>query len=564
MLQHLTIRNLAIVQEAELAFKKGMTVITGETGAGKSILLDALNLVLGHRADIDLIQPGQEKAEVTAIFDVSHLPGAVLWLTDLELNSEEAESCILRRTIYQNGRSRAYINGIPTTTQQLRLLGEYLVQMHGQHKHQILLQPREQLRVLDVYGKHLNEVNALKVIYYKIEKLLNRKQKITSADSSSEYQIELLQYQIEEIDTLQLLPNEVQKLYQEHDQLAHADHTLQACQTAIESLDNEECGNALQLIHQAKHSLSNLFDKYAALNNVKECLEGACIQLNETVSELSHFMDNLEINPERLNDIMQRLERIHDIARKHKIEAEQLYAYHETLKAKLSLLLEQNQSVDEVDAQIEVLTKEYLKIAKQLRQKRKQTAKKLEDEITKHIQTLAMQGAEFKVLCEPTAESNGLGPTGLDEVTFCISANIGHPPKPIHKVASGGELSRISLALELTTLKDLPSPTLIFDEVDVGIGGKTGAIVGQCLHTLSHNQQVICITHLPQVAAFGDQHLFVSKMKKNNQSQTTVNELTAEERVDEIARMLGGIDIGAEARAQAKHLLKQEKQPVGV
>lgn len=564
MLQHLTIRNLAIVQEAELDFKKGMTVITGETGAGKSILLDALNLVLGHRADIDLIQPGQEKAEVTALFDVSHLPSAVLWLTDLELNSEEMESCILRRTIYQNGRSRAYINGIPTTTQQLRLLGEYLVQMHGQHKHQVLLQPREQLRILDVYGKHTQEVEALKTLYYKVEKLLHHKQKITATDGSADYQIELLQYQIEEIDNLQLLPNEVQKLYQEHDQLAHADNTLQACQTALDSLDNEECGNALQLVHQAKQSLSSLFDKYETLKNVKECLESACIQLNETVSELSHFMDNLEINPEKLSDITQRLERIHDIARKHKIEPEQLYAYHETLKTKLATLIEQNQSIDEVDAQIDILTKEYLKIAKQLRQKRKQTAKKLENEITKHIQTLAMQGAEFSVLCEATPEANGLSPSGLDDVTFCISANIGHPPKPIHKVASGGELSRISLALELTTLKDLPSPTLIFDEVDVGIGGKTGAIVGQCLHTLSHNQQVICITHLPQVAAFGDQHLYVSKMKTKQQTQTTVHELTEDERIDEIARMLGGIDIGAEARAQAKHLLKQEKQAVGV
>lgn len=561
MLQHLTIRHLAIIETADLSFKKGMTVITGETGAGKSIILNALNLILGHRADCDLIQAGQEKAEVTATFEINHLPSAVLWLTDLDLTHDEPELCILRRTIYHNGRSRAYINGVPCTTQQLKLLGEYLIQMHGQHKHQLLLQPREQLRILDVYGKHQKENAALKSIYYKLEKLFQQKEKLSETDHSATYQIELLQYQINEIDMLALAQNELSQLYQEHDQLAHADQTLHACQEALRALDHETCGNALQLIQQAIHVLNPLFNKYELLHNVKACLENADIQLNEGISELSDFIDRLEINPEKLNIIEQRLEKIHDIARKHKIEPEQIEEYHLALQQKLSQLMNQNQSIEQIDAEIEILSKQYYVLANTLHKKRKKAAHLLEKEITNHLQVLAMQGAEFKIFFGEIPKAS-YSPSGLDDISFCISANVGHPPKPIHKVASGGELSRISLALELCTLKDHPSPTLIFDEVDVGIGGKTGAIIGQCLNHLSQNQQVICITHLPQVAAFGDQHLFVSKEKEKHQTQTRINGLSEKERIDEIARMLGGIDISVQARAQAKHLLKKEKVPM--
>lgn len=559
MLQHLHIQHLAIIAQADLYFKKGMTVITGETGAGKSIILNALHFILGHRADCDMIQPGKEKADITATFDVSHLPGAVLWLADLDLSHEEPNLCILRRTIYQNGRSRSYINGIPCTSQQLKMLGEYLIQLHGQNKHQLLLQPREQLRILDIYGKHQKQADSLKIIYYKLEKLIQQKQQLTGTGEAAAYQIELLEYQINEIEGLDLKENELDRLHLEHDQLAHAENTLNACQQALSALDADADGNVLSLLNQAKKSLISLFGKYQDLDNVKECLDNAAIQVDETITELTRFIEHLEINPDKLTEITLRLDKIHQIARKHKIEAEEIQEHHLKLKTKLESLINQHQSKAEIDAEIQLLEKQYMQLAQRLHHKRCQTAELLSKEITDQIQDLAMQGAQFTVQCTYQPDQP-FSPHGLDEVAFCISANAGHQPKPIHKVASGGELSRISLALELVTLKEQTAPALIFDEVDVGIGGKTGAIVGQYLHQLSQQQQVICITHLPQVAAFGDHHFVVSKMQQAEagQTQTQIHSLSQKDRIDEIARMLGGIDISAQARAQAKHLLKKQ------
>jgi len=555
MLQHLTIKNLAIVNEADLSFGSGMTSITGETGAGKSILLDALSLILGQRADSHLIQPGADKAEICATFDISLLPDAVLWLNDLDL-SQKSQDCLIRRIIYSNGRSRGFINGVPATTQQLKMLGEYLVQMHGQHKHQVLLQPREQLRILDAYGKHQELVANIKKIYFQHEKLIKQKDRLSQNDGSVQYQAELLQYQIEEIEKLQLTKNEIAKLYINHDKLAHAQTTLESCQEAVAYLDHEESGSALQLIHQAKQCLYPLFQKYNELSNAKDCLESASIQLQETLCELNHYIQNLEIDPAALDIIEQRLERIHEIARKHKVEPEQIQVHYENLVEKLESLRQASVELEQIDEKINLCEAQYQKLSLQLSKKRLTSAKKLEKEISKHIQNLGMQGAQFAVQCETQPQT--FSATGIDQVTFCISANIGHPPKPLTKVASGGELSRISLALELTTLQDTTSPTLIFDEVDVGIGGKTGAIVGRYLNQLSQKQQVICITHLPQVAAFGDNHLMVIKQRIKNQTQTHISELTAEQRIDEIARMLGGINISGEAKAQAKHLLSKE------
>lgn len=556
MLQHLTIRHLAIIKEADITFGPGMTVITGETGAGKSILMNALNLILGHRADSSLIQPGQEKAEICASFSIEDLPAAVLWLSDLDLAHDDEYSCLLRRVIYQNGRSKNYINGTPCTIQQLKLIGTFLVQMHGQHKHQLLLQPREQQRILDVFGKHDADLDAIKTLYYKLDDLLQRKAQ-QDAGEARNYQIDLLQYQIEEIEALGLQKNELEQLYQLHDQLAQADNTLEACQNALLALDNEAQGNALQLVMHAKQAIQSLFEKYDSLGNVQTCLDNALIQLNETISELNTFIQQLEVDPEKLQTIITRVDKIHDIARKHKIEPDALLDYHAELKKTLEQLQEQTQADEDIDNQIELFTKQYHKLATVLSQKRNRAAKKLSQQITKHIQTLAMSGAQFKVICDTSQQ---LSPYGLDDISFCISANAGHPPKPIQRVASGGELSRISLALELATLKDSCAPALIFDEVDVGIGGKTGAIVGQSLQQLSQNQQVICITHLPQVAAFGDQHFYVAKQKSGKQTTTKISVLNKEQRIDEIARMLGGIEVSAEARAQAKHLLAKEQE----
>jgi len=555
MLQHLYIKDLAVVAFADLHFSPGMTVITGETGAGKSILLDALGLALGQRSDSQLVRPQAERAEIAATFNVSALPGAILWLTDLELTGEPSEQCIIRRVLYANGRSKAFINGSPVTTQQLRLLGDYLVQIHGQHQHQLLLKSTEQLRLLDAFGLHDPLLSQVKTAHKTLEKYQQHRQQLLESTQNEQAYNDLLNYQIAELDSLQLGENELHTLEEEHAQLAHAQHDIEAAEQALARLDNQDSPAVLQWLFAASHALKPLYERLPSLKNVQDCLETARIQVQEAAHEINHFVNHVEVNPARLEEIDRRLERIFEIARKHKVEPSQLFKHHQSLVEKAHTFANIAQALVQIDDDIRLAKAQYQHFASQLTTKRQQAASKLAKEVSNCIATLGMGGAIFTVQCLAHADDS-LHAHGNESVMFGISANPGHPPQPLSKVASGGELSRISLALELITSQYLATPSLIFDEVDVGISGKTGAIVGHALHELSGSAQVFCVTHLPQVAAQGDHHIQVIKTQQKNSTQTHIVQLDQTGRIEEIARMLGGIDVTTQAREHAKTLLQ--------
>ncbi|MBS0289365.1 MAG: DNA repair protein RecN [Proteobacteria bacterium] len=557
MLQHLQIKDLAIVSQVDIAFSTGMTVITGETGAGKSILLDALNLVLGQRSDSNLVRPGAEKAEIAAIFDISSLNGAILWLSNLELAGDMPQQCVIRRILYANGRSKAFINGYPVITQQLRLLGEHLVQIHGQHQHQLLLKPSEQLRLLDVFGQHEELVSQVKTAFKAWNKIDEHRLCLQEKGLLDQSRIALIQYQMREIEALNLKEQEYQKLHQEHDQLAHATSSIQAAQYALTLLENHDEVNALQCINQAQLALSALTEKFPTLNNAHVCLNTAQIQLQEAVAEINDFIATLEINPNRLGQVTQRLEKLYDIARKHKIEPDFLLDYYDTLKKQTCLFDEQETISKQIAIDLENAKAQFQQFAQKLTNARLRTCEKLATAVTQALQPLGMPGGLFTAQLIPH-EDDTLHMSGNETIIFNVSANPGHAVQPLHKVASGGELSRISLALELLTAQSLATPCLIFDEVDVGISGKIGAIVGKALHDLSESAQVLCITHLPQVASWGDHHLQVSKKRLENSTISEIKQLTGAERVEEIARLLGGMDVTKQARANAENLLEHK------
>ncbi len=559
MLQHLYIKDLAVVAFADIHFATGMTVITGETGAGKSILLDALGLAIGERGDSQMIRPGAEKAEIAATFDVHSLPGAILWLTDLALtNDDGSQQCIIRRILYANGRSKAFINGRPVTTTQLRLLGEHLVQIHGQHQHQQLLKPTEQLRLLDAFGRHEALVSQVKTVYKDYDMLLQKRQQFIAASQTDQARIDLLHYQIAELQSLQLGEHELSLLDKEHDQLAHARTFIESGEQALSLLENAEEGNILQWLGQLALTVRPLAEKNKELRNAFECLENATIQLQEASNDISTFVSQLEIDPERLHAVEQRLERIHDLARKHKVEASQLYHHFNQLQILASQYANQEQHLAQLDTDIALAKKHYQRFATLLTQARLKAAEKLASEVTTCVQQLAMPGALFTIDLQPFSDQE-LHAQGNESVLFGISANPGHPPQALSKVASGGELSRISLALQLITATFVATPCLVFDEVDVGISGKIGALVGKALQRLGQSAQVLCVTHLPQVAACGENHLQVIKQRLKNDTVTEIHMLKQSDRVEAIAQMLGGVDVTAQARANAKQLLRPEK-----
>lgn len=555
MLHHLLIKDLAVVSHVDLSFDAGMTVITGETGAGKSILLDALTLVLGERFDSLLIRPGAERAEISATFDISLLPSAILWLNDLDLTlDDQSEQCIIRRVLYHNGRSRAFINGRPATTQQLRLLGEYLVQIHGQHQHQRLLKPSEQLRLLDAFGQHDATVSQVKTAYRACDQLLQAIQSLQE-NVQDRSRLTLLEYQIAELETLQLGEQELDTLHQTHLKLAHATECLETTQRALTIIEHPENTDVLSLLAKAHTPLKALALKFPALANIVTCIETASITLKEAALEMQHFLDAIENDPAQLAAIEHRLGQIHDLARKHKVAPEQLYAHLAHLRSQAEQYNQQSQQRTQLEQDLQLAKKQYQQCAEHLSTQRQQAAVKLSQAVTTGIAPLGMPGGIFTVNLLPLPLES-LHATGNESVQFNLSANPGHPPAPLNKVASGGELSRVSLAIEVISAKFLATPCLIFDEVDVGISGKIGAMVGKTLHELSQNAQVLCITHLPQVAAIGDHHIQVTKTRSQESTTSKIERLDEPRRVEEIARMLGGLDTTTQARAHAKALLK--------
>jgi len=553
MLNHIFIRNFAIIDELDLDFNNGMTTLTGETGAGKSILLDAIGLILGDRADSNSVKHGAEKADISASFDISKLSELNNWLKDNDLENDD--ECIIRRVVNSDGRSKAYINGTSATLQQIRAVGEMLIDIHGQHEHQSLMRRDIQRRLLDDFASHndlLNDVRSAYDIWFESE---NKLTELQSKASDKNERLTLLKYQVNELEQLDPQENEYIDLVKEHDQLANVDKHISSCANACDALyDNES--SLYNAISQQINSLSALDSDNEDLKNIIELMTEAQTQLSEASGMSKSYLDKLENNPERLNEVEQRLSDIHEQARKHHVEPDQLYNVYNSLSEELNQLLNTDESLESLTSQRDKYKKSYLKLAKTISKNRIKAAKELSKKISSAMQTLNMSGGIFEITVTQS-EPLKCAAEGFDSIDFHVSANPGQPPKLLAKVASGGELARISLAIQMITAHQGHIPTLIFDEVDSGVGGATAEIVGQHLRTIGNECQVLCVTHLPQVAAQAHHHLQVNKTTTKSSTQTSITVLVDDKRQDEIARMLGGVDITQQTLDHAQEMINK-------
>jgi DNA repair protein RecN (Recombination protein N) len=551
MLSQLLVRDLAIVTTLELDLHAGLTALTGETGAGKSILIDALGLALGERADNGMIRAGSERAEVTAVFDLSNQSGAIDWLREQEL--DDAGECILRRSLSREGRSRAYINGRPVPLQQLQALGGLLVEIHGQHAHQSLLKSAHQRQLLDAYGGHLELARETANHFKAYQKSRQTLDALVAAAADRTSRLDLLQYQRDELAALNLAPEELADLDQEQRRLSHLDQLRQQCSEIVDGLDERE-PSLRSLLSRYGDQLSELERLDDALKDPRDLLQGALIQVDESLAFLQGYLSNLELDPAALQAVEERLETIHDAARKYRVAPQALSERLSGIEQELSQLTHADSTLAALEQQTAEQHTSYRKAAARLSKTRRKAAKRLSEEISQGMQNLGMQGGVFSVELSPLAEEKA-GANGMEAVEFQVSANPGMPLQPLSRVASGGELSRISLAIQVSTIRYGETPTLVFDEVDVGIGGGVAEIVGQMLRTLGASRQILCVTHLPQVAAQAMHHLQVSKSSDRKETSTRISPLEAEQRVEEIARMLGGVKITHQTLAHAREMV---------
>ena len=554
MLTRLHIRHFAIVEDLELAFGPGMTVLTGETGAGKSILLDALGLVLGDRADSAVVRPGAKRAEITAEFDVSNLEGVAAWLAERELDADG--ECLVRRTVNAEGGSRGYVNGQPMPVQALRELGEQLVDIHGQHAHQSLLKRAVQRQFLDDFADHGPLLEETAGAYRRWRELQDEYERLAGAAEDRGARRDLLQYQVAELKALELGPGEVAELEAEHQRLANASRLLEGAQRAAAVLSEGEEQTVSHLLAQTLSDLQDLAELDPRLQTAAQLLGEAEIQVREAGSELRHYVADLELDPERLEHLESRLATLQDLARKHQVRPEELPERLETLAAELAELEGADDRLEGLEGEIRETEAVYLKKAEALSEGRRNAAAALAERVSANMQGLGMPEGRFEVQVDRSDDA-AYGPHGLDRVEFLVSANAGQPAGPLNKVASGGELSRISLALQVIAADRARIPTLIFDEVDVGVGGGVAEMVGRQLRALGVGAQVLCVTHQPQVAALGHQHLAVSKETADGETRAEVNPLADRARQEEVARMLGGMEITDQTRSHARELLEK-------
>lgn len=553
MLTQLTVSNYAIAERVELQFSKGMTALTGETGAGKSIVLDALGLAMGGRADAGAVRHGAKRADITATFDVSGIPEAGDWLAQHELDDDN--DCILRRVISKDGRSRAYINGQPCPLNHLKELGGLLMDIHSQHQHQSLLRKDTHRKLVDEFAG----VEALASDTHEAWKTWNQiRQRLTerrqNADEA-EAKLQLLRYQVEELDRLALEDGEQEELEQEQAQLSQADAVLHSSHQAA-LLCTEDETSAVDLVRQALQQLEQLPVDVPALADTIQMLNEAQIQISEAGDNLRHFVEDYEADPARLAEVEERLSAIYQMARKHRITPEELPELHQRLSAELAELDGGEGSLEQLEAELESQQGRFDALATKLSEARAKAAAELDQRVAAELAQLSMPNMQFITHLN---RSNGEEPMphGLEEIEFLVSANPGQPARPLAKVASGGELSRISLAIQVVVAQTSTTPTLVFDEVDVGIGGGTAEVVGRLLRTLGSNGQVLCVTHLPQVAAQCHQHLFVSKFTEQDATFSKIETLDDQGRISEVARMLGGVDMTEHTIAHAREMFSK-------
>ncbi|WP_308597444.1 DNA repair protein RecN [uncultured Haemophilus sp.] len=554
MLTQLTINNFAIVRQLEIELAKGMSVITGETGAGKSIAIDALGLCLGQRIETSMVREGQERAEICATFFIEPTNPAYQWLQEQELQDPDNPSdCILRRVINADGRSKAFINSTPVSASQLKEIGQYLIHINGQHASQLLLKNDYQLQLVDTFAHHNDLLAQMREDYRAWKNLQLQVKNFQQKVAENEAKKQLLQYQVEELDEFALRPNEYLELEEDQRRLSNSEQLTQLSQSALQLLSENETVNIDSMLYRATQYIDELSELDPRYASVQTMLNDALIQVQEATSEVQHLASHIEQDPMLLQEIEQRLGQALQLARKHNVKPEELVEWHQKLKAELTALVDFSESEERLILEEKAAFEKMQHTAKQLHESRCQAAEKLAQQVTYSIKGLAMENAEFFI--EVNSDLNKVAANGADNIVFTLRSNLGQQAQLLAKVASGGELSRISLAIQVLTSDQSAIPTLIFDEVDVGISGKTASVVGKLLRQLGDKCQVLCVTHLPQVACHGHHQFNVEKFTADDKTETKMTALSQEERVSALARLLGGSEITDLALANAQEML---------
>ncbi|QDG71749.1 DNA repair protein RecN [Janthinobacterium tructae] len=553
MLHTLSIRDFVIVDTIELEFSAGFSVLTGETGAGKSILIDALTLALGGRGDASVVREGAAKADITADFSVSEVAQA--WLVANEFSNDDG-GALLRRVIDNAGRSKAYINGIPATAAQLRELGDMLVDIHGQHAHQSLLKSEAQRALLDGQATAREagveqDARQVAALHKRWRALVRQREEFETNAANVLYERERLEWQVGELEKLAAKPGEWTDITNEHSRLSHAASLLEGAQEALSLISESEDHPIVSQLSALNQKLGKLVSVDAELQPIVDLIESSRIQLQESVYALNNYLDRVELDPERLHQLDARMEAMHSTARKFRVTPEELPEEHAKLSEKLQHLADASdiEGLLRQEAKIEA---EYRSVAERLSNTRRAAALELGHAVTRAMQELSMTGGSFEIALHPCAPAAH----GLEQVEFLVAGHAGTAPRSLAKVASGGELARIALAISVITSHATTTPTLIFDEVDSGIGGAVAEVVGRLLKRLGQGRQVLCVTHLPQVASQANQHFQVAKSTLDNgKTASRIDMLDAKARVEEVARMLGGLEITATTRKHARELL---------
>jgi DNA repair protein RecN (Recombination protein N) len=551
MITQLTINNFAIVDQLLVDFTSGMTAITGETGAGKSIAIDALGLCLGNRSDASSIRYGADRVDISASFVLDDTPAAFAWLSENQL--DEGNECILRRVINQDGRSKAFINGRAVPISQLKDLGQMLIQIHGQHEHQRLLRSDYQQLLLNHYMNEPTLLTQMHQAYKQWKDAVRTYQQYEASRQERDAHMQLLQYQLKELNEFSPIEGEYQQIDEEYKRLSNSEQLISLSQQSVMLLDETDDYNVNNLLSSVKNSVQELAELDPCLNSVYNMLEEASIQIKEASDELRHYSERLELDPARAMQLEQRISKQIALARKHHVSPEILPELHQNLLAEFKQINQQDEQNEQLKTDIKKYHQIAIEIAAKLHQKRLTISKTLAKNVTATMHELSMPNGQLSI--DIAFNENRLNSDGADQVTFLVSTNAGQNPQPLAKVASGGELSRIALAIQVLTAKKMDTPALIFDEIDVGISGPTAAKVGQLLRELGQSTQVITVTHLPQVAGQANQHYFVSKQTNSKKTSTDMQKLDNDGRLNELARLLGGDKITDATLANAKELL---------
>ncbi len=557
-LTELSIRNFAIIKQLEIEVDDGLTVVTGETGAGKSVVLDALNLILGSRAEAEMVRHGEEQCEITALFSINGLKNVQAWLTERDLHeaADDINHCLVRRVVRINKPTKCYINDQPATLTSLRELGYMLVDLHGQHEHQSLMRLPEQRRIIDQFADHNDALKVMAKLASQIHRIERELASASQNQTDNADRLELMSFQINELDEANVLDGEFEELEQEHSRLSNSKGLIDGIESAVDALFHNEASNVTADLGRSINQLTALVELDSNLEPANDLLNSALAQIEDAQSALDSARSKIDQNPERLREVEQRRDTLINLARKHRCAENALPERHQALQAEYERIESAHASPEKMQRELEELKDQYTTVAFAISAKRQEVAELLSTSISEQMQDLGMSGGQLAIKVEPHISDEVIvSEHGIDHIEFMVSTNHGMPLKSLNKTASGGEMSRISLAIQVITSEKSETPTLVFDEVDVGVGGKVAQIVGARLRKLGRNAQVICITHLPQVASQGQQHIFIDKVSTDSETYSTLVKLNDEMRTLEIARMLGGEVITDRTRAHAQEML---------